>query len=200
MPSSAILRRPCNSCNISRSKALTVASSPSIGQPSGWSLEDGRLQMVEHDVVGCVARLAPSSCSTTWRSRSISSAVRRSGLVRMSAIMSSASGTSSFRMRGVERGLLAAGISVEHPAHSLDLLGRWRGRCGVVVPLNAICSSMWDTPIWLWQFRCGCRCSPKCPRLRFQAPGIGSLKRPSSHWKGWIFPRSYRQSREDEPL
>ena len=73
----------------------------------------------------------------------------------------------------MERGLLAAGIGVEVAAHRLDLLGDLRGRCAWSVPLNAMCSSMWETPISGWLFVAAAGVDPDAQSGAFQL-AIGS--------------------------
>ena len=96
-----------------------------------------------------VSRACPISCNTTCRSRS-SSHGSKVGLVRMSPSMSSASGTSCFQDAGMEGGLLAAGIGIEMPP-TASISSAMARALRAVVPLKAICSSMWEMPIW-----CGC--------------------------------------------
>ena len=64
----------------------------------------------------------------------------------MSASKSIASGTCLLQHLGVIGGVLARGIGVEVAADILDL-GRDRERRAPLVPLNAMCSSMCDTPL-----------------------------------------------------
>ena len=94
-------------------------------------LEDRRLQVIEDDVVGRVARLAQFlqhhlALALQFRP------VRRSGLVEDVADDVQRQRHIVFQDAGMEGGLLAAGIGVEYAADRFDLFGdgagaaRWR--------------------------------------------------------------------------
>ena len=125
--------------------AAMLASSPRIERPSGWSGIGRRLEMVEDDVVGRVARLAEflqHDLPSRARSRRRRSAARHE--IGDQLHPSARSSASSAR---VEHGHVARGIGVERAADVLDLPRRLRARPRAPAPLNTICSTRCATPL-----------------------------------------------------
>ena len=142
----------------SRGSRRMISGLPSTGRPIAWSGKARSWKWSKMMSSG-VSFACPISCRMTVRSRS-SSAGSKLECSRMSARMSSASGSVLLQHLGVIGGALARGIGVEVAADRLDLLGDGEGAAALGALERHVLEEMRDA-VDLRRARGGCRHRPR---------------------------------------